>query len=214
MADVIATLWGLITFAGFVVSLQIGKADDLGKEFEKAVSVKSWERAHRWAQFVRNAPVAVAAVAILTVAGYWVSAKTVGQFEVALLALPVLTQAGFVVIVRSPAGPVPRLRSLRPLPLEQGADRASKGGSSTRLMVRFRNLTRQPLTVCWVDFQGNLDEAERESRLGARDEIVIDTYRSHRWLVRTLDKREVALFDADRGIADVTEQMLRLAETD
>ena len=212
MSDVVATVWGLITFAGFVVSLQIGKAEEFARDYGQEITESSWRRAREWAIFVRSAPVLVALVVGAVVASYWLDQHwkvgALTRLPFWLLAVAILMQLLFAIVVLALVRPVPPIKYLAPTPLTPGLDRSSPGGRRKRINVRFRNLTSEPLLVCWVDFRGLLDEAEREWSIAVQSEHLIDTYESRRWLVRTVDGRDVALFAASFGVADITEVML------
>jgi hypothetical protein len=212
VSDVVATVWGLMTFAGFVVSLQIGKADEFAQNFDQEITDASWLRARRWALFVRSAPILVTVVVVAIVTSYWLTqhggADALTKLPFWLLTLPILVQLLFALVVLGLVHPIPPIRYLAPSPLGPGLDRSSPDGPNKRILVRFRNLTSEPLLVCWVDFQGNLDEAEREWPIAVQSDRLIDTYETHRWMVRTVDGRDVALFAAAFGIADIVEAML------
>jgi hypothetical protein len=201
-----------MTFAGFVVSLQIGKAEEFAQNLEQEVTDASWQRARTWALFVRSAPILVTVVVVAVVAGYWLNQHwgvgALTRLPFWLLALAVLMQLLFALVVLGLVHPIAPIRHLAAIPLTPGPDRRSPEGLNKRIRVRFRNLTSQPLLVCWVDFNGNLDEAEREWSVGGQSDRLIDTYETHRWLVRTVDGREVALFAAAFGIADIAQAML------
>jgi uncharacterized membrane protein YedE/YeeE len=189
MESVLASLWGIITFAGFVDSLLISKADDYVSKFKESVGEDERLLGRRWTRAVRGIPMAVlaAVVVLAVVAPMAVDASTM---DLCLLGLGVLAQVGFTSAVRylvpTVPGSIPDITPARGMEWQQL--RSQHGTQQTA--VRFINATGVILELHWIDWNGQL---QQYGTIEPGREWVQITYLGHPFLLRTAEGRDVAV---------------------
>ncbi|MFE6282687.1 hypothetical protein [Streptomyces sp. NPDC057877] len=211
MGNLLATVWGLITFAGFVVALLLPKAEDTIKAFWETAEEGARARARKWSFAVRTAPVVTCGVvAVVCVAAGLAlrgSERPTGV-DVGLLVVAGLTQAGFAVAVLYLVARVPRaMRTVLPTPVGEPATLRSEDGPRTAL--RFVNESHATLQLLWVDHSGTLHE---RGLLPPDSERAQLTYAGHPFVIRLPGGgRVLAVFVATAvpGTAILTDAMTR-----
>jgi hypothetical protein len=191
MESVFASLWGLITFAGFANSLLIPKADDYVSRFRDSVGEDERLEARRWTTAVRVSPVVVliAVVALATAAPI---ARDATIMDLCLLGLGLLAQAGFTAAVRYLVPAIPA--SIQDIALARGVDwqQLTSQHGTPQTAVRFVNATEVALELNWVDWDGQL---QNYGTIQPGKDWVQITYLGHPFLLRTADGRDVAIVE-------------------
>ncbi|MFD0316267.1 VHL beta domain-containing protein [Streptomyces flavalbus] len=184
MGNVLATVWGLITFAGFVVALLIPKAEEYVRAYWETAEEGARARARKWSSAARTAPLIVCgAVAVLCVVSA-LALRGSGEptrVDVGMLAVAWLTQAGFAVAVRYLVVGVPRAMPVV-LPAHVPDLSVLRSRDGPRTALRFANESHTALRVLWVDHGGS-EHAMDELPPGT--ERVQLTYAGHPFVVRT-----------------------------
>ncbi|MFI2412138.1 hypothetical protein [Streptomyces sp. NPDC018947] len=191
MDSALASLWGLVTFAGFVNSLQIPRADDYVTRYRNSVGEGERREAHRWTMAVRTSPVVISVVVAALVIATPIAIDT-SAMDLCLLLLTVLAQAGFAATVRYLVPAVPA--SVPAIIVTRGVDwRQLRSQDSTRqTSVRFVNASTVSLDVNWVGWDGQPQSYGAIEPGGHR---VLSTYVGHPFLLRTADGRDVAVVE-------------------
>ncbi|MEU6844770.1 hypothetical protein ABZ930_23140 [Streptomyces sp. NPDC046716] len=191
MESVLASLWGIIAFAGFVNALLIPKADGYISRFRESAGEAERRDAHRWGTAVRVCPVVVliVVIALSVAAGLVLDASLM---DLCLLSLGIVAQAGFTAAVRYlvPATST----SLPNITLARGVDwRRLRSQYGTRqTVVRFINQTEVPVKLNWVDWEGQLQDY---GTIQPGRDLVMNTYLGHPFLLRSTEGRDVAVVE-------------------
>ncbi|MFJ4687027.1 hypothetical protein [Streptomyces sp. NPDC088789] len=191
MESVLASLWGLITFAGFVNSLLLPRADDYVTKFKDSVRERERREARRWTTTVRMSPVVILFVVATLVVATSITMDT-STMDLCLLVLTVLAQVGFTGAVRYlvPAVPatIPAINVTRAVDWQQLRSQHSTRQTS----VRFVNASTALLDVNWIDWHGHLHPY---GTIHPGQHRVQSTYVGHPFLLRTPDGRDAAVIE-------------------
>jgi hypothetical protein len=191
MESVLASLWGIIAFAGFVNSLLIPKADGYISKFRESAGEGERREAYRWSTAVRVGPaiVLIVVIALASAAGIVLDASLM---DLCLLSLGILAQAGFTAAVRylvpATSASVPNITLTRDVDLRRL--RSQHGTRQT--VVRFINETEVPLKLNWVDWGGQLRDY---GTIQPGTDLVMPTYLGHPFLLRNAEGRDVAVVE-------------------
>lgn len=199
MANVYATLWGLIAFSGFVTTLLTPQTEKYAAAYRDAVTVGALSIARRWVVIVRRVPLLVLALVVsLSVTAPVVlrgGADPATGWDLFLLAIAVVAQFGFVVTIRTLIPVVPaQLPVLSPTSVTDRHQLTSPPSQSVTT-IRFVNRTQQPLDLHWIDFEGVLIPY---GTIAALDEDRIQsTYAGHWFLLTDSNGHEIVMFKAE-----------------
>ena len=210
-----ATLWGLITFSGFVITLLLPQADKYAQAYFETVTRSSLNSARRWVRIIREVPifvlVAVVALSVLSPIVLRNGSDRATAWDFVLLAVAVVAEVGFVLTARFLVPRVPRsIETIAPVlgTREAGLTSPLRGA---RTAIRFVNQTSEPLQLNWVDFEGSLVSYGLISP--GSDDSIQSTYTGHWFTICMTDGQELASFEAQPfpAIANVDDSMLRMA---
>ncbi|MFD7814127.1 hypothetical protein ACFV6E_14405 [Streptomyces sp. NPDC059785] len=212
MGNVLSTVWGLITFAGFVVALIIPKTDEHITAYWESAKEGARARARKWSSAVRTAPlvtcVAVALVSVVSALALRGDDRPNGV-DIGMLAVAELTQVAFAVAVLYLVTRVPSsMPVVRPTPAPTDADLAAlRSVDGPRTALRFINESRTPLRLAWIDHGGNRHD---QGVIEPGSAHVRLTYVGHPFVVSSADDgRVVATYAPLRfpGVAAITDPM-------
>lgn len=209
MGNVLATIWGLITFAGFVVALIIPKTDEYITAFWESAEEVARARARKWSSAARTAPVIICvAVAIVSVTSAMAlrGSERPSGVDLGMLVVAGLTQAAFAVAVLYLVTRVPRAIPIVP-PASIDNLSVLRANDGPRTALRFINESHTPLQLLWVDHSGSRHD---RGVIAPDSEHTQLTYAGHPFLIKLYDNGQVvAAFVplAIPGTAIITETM-------
>lgn len=210
MGNVLATIWGLITFAGFVVALIIPKTDEYITAFWESADEVARARARKWSSAARTAPVIICmAVAVVSLASSMAlrgSERPTGV-DIGMLVVAGLTQAGFAVAVLYLVTRVPRVMPTVPaVTVDDPAVLRAEDGPRT--VLRFINESHIAVQLLWVDHSGTTHD---RGVIASDSEHTHLTYAGHPFLIKSINSGQVfAVFIplALPGTATITDAMI------
>ncbi|MFD3929922.1 hypothetical protein [Streptomyces sp. NPDC058614] len=206
----LATIWGLITFAGFVVALIIPKADEHVTAFWESAEEGARARARKLSSAARTAPlficVAVAVVSVTSAMALRGSEPPSGV-DIGMLVVAGLTQLAFAVAVRYMVTGVPRAMPVVP-PADSDDPSLLRAKDGPRTALRFINESHTPLRLLWIDHSGSRHDRGVIAPDSQHTQL---TYAGHPFLVESSPTGQiVAAFVplAVPGTATITDTML------
>jgi hypothetical protein len=213
VGNVYATLWGLITFSGFVITLLLPQADKYAQLYFETVTRSSLNSARKWVRVIRQVPilvlVAVVTLAVLSPIVLRNESDRATAWDFALLAVAVVAEVGFVLTARFLVPRVPgSIETISPVLGARKAGLVSPlRGAPTA--IRFVNRTSASLQLNWVDFEGSLVSYGLVP--AGSDGAIQSTYTGHWFTICETDGRELASFEAQPfpAIANIDDSTLR-----